>query len=440
MKSFRIGGIHPPENKLSAGKAIETLPLPEKVYIPLSQHLGAPAVPVVQRGDEVKVGTLLAKSNGFISANIHSSVSGKVSKIDSVMTSSGYKQEAIWIDVRDDVWEDGIDRSDDLIKECNLSGKEIIEKIENAGLVGLGGATFPAHIKLMSAVGKADSLLINASECEPYLTDDHALMLAKAQEILIGTTILMKASGVKKAYIGIENNKKDAIRKFSEFRNDYPNIDIVPLRTQYPQGGEKQLIDAILKRRVPSGKLPSDVGCVVQNVGTVFAAYEAVQKNKPLIDRLVTVTGKSLKNPVDLRVRIGTMASELINFVGGLPEDTGKIIAGGPMMGRALSTPEIPITKGISGILMLPESESMRKPSRACIRCGKCVSVCPMALVPSSLMTFSKMEDWDKAAQFNICDCIECSSCTYSCPSNRPLLDYIRLGKSTVLTRMRNSK
>jgi len=440
MKSFKIGGIHPPENKLSAGKAIETLPLPEKVYIPLSQHLGAPAVPVVQRGDEVKVGTLLAKSNGFISANIHSSVSGKVSKIDSVMTSSGYKQEAIWIDVRDDVWEDGIDRSDDLIKECNLSGKEIIEKIENAGLVGLGGATFPAHIKLMSAVGKADSLLINASECEPYLTDDHALMLAKTQEILIGTTILMKASGVKKAYIGIENNKKDAIRKFSEFLNDYPNIDIVPLRTQYPQGGEKQLIDAILKRRVPSGKLPSDVGCVVQNVGTVFAAYEAVQKNKPLIDRLVTVTGKSLKNPVDLRVRIGTMASELINFVGGLPEDTGKIIAGGPMMGRALSTPEIPITKGISGILMLPESESMRKPSRACIRCGKCVSVCPMALVPSSLMTFSKMEDWDKAAQFNICDCIECSSCTYSCPSNRPLLDYIRLGKSTVLTRMRNSK
>ena len=440
MRSFRIGGVHPPENKLSTGKAIETLPLPEKVYILLSQHLGAPAVPVVQRGDEVKVGTLLAKSNGFISANIHSSVSGKVSKIDFVMTSSGYKQEAIWIDVRDDVWEDGIDRSSDLIKECNLSGKEIVEKIENAGLVGLGGATFPAHVKLMSAVGKADSLLINASECEPYLTDDHALMLAKTQEILIGTTILMKASGVKKAYIGIENNKKDAIRKFSEFLNDYPNIDIVPLRTQYPQGGEKQLIDAILKRRVPSGKLPSDVGCVVQNVGTVFAAYEAVQKNKPLFERLVTVTGKGLKNPVDLRVRIGTMASELINFVGGLPEDTGKIIAGGPMMGRALSTPEVPVTKGISGILMLPESESVRKPSRACIRCGKCVSVCPMALVPSSLMTFSKMEDWDKAAQFNICDCIECSSCTYSCPSNRPLLDYIRLGKSTVLTRMRNSK
>ena len=440
MKTFRIGGIHPPENKLSAGKPIETPPLPEKVYVPLTQHLGAPAIPLIQPGNVVKVGTLLARSDGPISANIHSPVSGKVSKIELVMTSGGYKKEAIWIDVQGDVWEEFIDRSDNLVKKCALSGSEIIAKIEEAGIVGLGGATFPTHVKLKSAVGKVDFLLINAAECEPFLTDDHALMLSKAQEILVGTSILMKAIGVKKACIGIETNKRDAIRKLAGYIEEYPGIEIIPLRVRYPQGGEKQLIEAVLKRQVPSGKLPADVGCVVQNVGTVFAVYEAIQKNKPLIDRLVALTGKSLKKPMNLRVRIGTMISELLDFAGGLPEDTGKVIAGGPMMGRALASLEIPVSKGVSGVLVLPQKASLRKPPRPCIRCGKCVSVCPMALVPCNLMSFVEQENWDYAKRFNIVDCIECASCTYSCPSNRPMLDLIRLGKTQVLTLMRNSK
>lgn len=440
MKTFRIGGIHPPANKLSAGRKVENLPLPRKVYIPLSQHIGAPATPVVEKGAMVKSGTLIAKSNGFISSDIHSSVSGKVIKIDQVTTSSGYKQDAIWIEVQDDIWEDSIDQSDKLIKECRLSSEEIIEKIERAGIVGLGGATFPTHVKLKSAVGKVDSLLINASECEPYLTDDHALMLLKPEEILVGTRILMKAIQVEKAYIGIETNKKDAIQLLNSLLADYPGIEIVPLKERYPQGGEKQLIDAILRRRVPSGKLPADVSCAVQNVGTVFAVYEAVQKNKPLFERLVTITGKSMKRQLDVRARIGTPVRELIDFAGGLPEDTGKVIAGGPMMGRALSAMDVPVTKGISGLLMLPGKESVRKESCVCIRCGKCLSACSMSLVPSYLMTVSELEEWDKAEKFNITDCIECGSCSYTCPSNRPLLDYIRYGKGKVLAQIRNRK
>lgn len=440
MKTFRIGGIHPPSNKLSVNKKVEILALPEKVYIPVSQHIGAPAIPVVQRGDQVKVGTLIAKSAGFISANIHSSVSGKVLKIEPIMTTSGYKQDAVWIETEGDEWEDTIDRSEDLIAECDLSGKEIIEKVEKAGIVGLGGATFPTNVKLSSSVGKAEYLLVNAAECEPYLTDDHALLLLKPEEIIAGTRILMKAIEVKKAFIGIEINKPDAIKLLTSCAEKYPEIEIVPLKMKYPQGGEKQLIDAILKRQVPGGKLPADVGCAVQNVGSVFAVYEAVQKNKPLVERLVTVTGKYLKNPMDVKVRIGTPLLNLIDHAGGLPKNTGKIIAGGPLMGKAVVDTNIPVTKGVSGVLMMSEKESVRKKSRACIRCGECVSVCSMSLVPSYLMTVSKLEEWERAEHFNITDCIECGSCMYVCPSNRPLLDYIRVGKGKVLTQMRNRK
>ncbi len=441
LKTFRIGGIHPDENKLSAGKKIEQLPLPQQVAIHLSQHIGAPAKALVARGDEVKVGTLIAESGGFISANIHSSISGKVNKIEDVTDSSGYKRPAIIIDVTDDIWEESIDRSETLVKESNLSSKEILEKIKDAGIVGMGGATFPTHVKLSPPPGnKAEVLIINAVECEPYLTADHMLMLEKGEEIMVGIQLLMKACYVQKALIGIENNKKDAITHLSVLAAKYPGIEVVPLKTRYPQGGEKQLIDAMIRRQVASGALPISVGAIVQNIGTAFAVYEAVQKNKPLLERVVTVTGKSVKNPCNVKARIGTPISELISYAGGLPDDTGKIIGGGPMMGRALSDINIPVTKGSSGILLIPTLEAQRKAMRNCIRCARCVDVCPMGLTPNFLMTVTEFSEWDQAEKNRITDCIECGSCSYTCPASRPLLDYIRLGKGKVMTLIRNRK
>ena len=441
LKTFRIGGVHPPENKLSANKKIERIPIPSQVVIPLSQHVGAPAVAIVKKGDEVKVGTLLAQSVGFISANIHSPVSGKVLKIDDALNVSGYKRPAIYIAVEDDIWENSIDRSEKLLKECNLESKEIIEKIATAGVVGMGGAAFPTQVKLMPPPGsKAEVLIINAVECEPYLTSDHQLMMEKGEEILLGTKLLMKAIRVNKAYIGIENNKKDVIVHLEELSKSYAGIEIIPLKVKYPQGGEKQLIDAIIGRRVASGTLPVSVGAVVQNVASAFAVYEAVQKNKPLIERVVTVTGKKLSNPCNVLARIGTPISDLIAFAGGLPEDTGKIIGGGPMMGRALADTTIPVTKGSSGILIMPSLESRRQEMRNCIRCSKCVNVCPMGLIPSFLMNVTEFADWDKAEKFSIVDCIECGSCSYTCPANRPLSDYVRSGKGKVMGIIRARK
>ncbi len=441
LKTFRIGGIHPPENKISAGKCIEKIPLPKQAFISLSQHIGAPAQVVVQKGDEVKVGTLIAKSSGFISANIHSPFSGKVSKIEDIIDSSGYKRPAIIIDVEGDVWEENIDTSDEILNVCTLSSKEIMEKISAAGIVGMGGATFPSHVKLSPPPGsKAEVLIINAVECEPYLTSDHALMLEKSNEIMIGVNILMKAVNIEKAIIGIENNKKDAIALLTEVAQKFPGIEVVTLKTQYPQGGEKQLIDALLKIQISSGTLPISAGAIVQNVGTAFAVYEAVQKNKPLIERVVTVTGKKVKKPCNVLARIGTPIRDLIDFAGGLPEDTGKIIGGGPMMGKALVNTDVPVTKGSSGILLMPSLESQRKEMRNCIRCAKCVNVCPMGLVPSFLMNVTENNAWDLAEKDRIVDCIECGSCSYVCPANRPLLDYIRLGKGKVMTIIRNRK
>jgi electron transport complex protein RnfC len=439
LRTFRIGGIHPPENKLSAGKKITALAVPAQVVIPLSQHIGAPAQPVVKKGDTIKVGTLLGKAGGFVSANIHSSVSGKVNKIDDALDASGYKRPAIYIDVEGDEWEQQIDRSETLNKVCNLSSKEIITKIAEAGIVGLGGATFPTQVKLTPPPGtNAEILIINAAECEPYLTADHSLMMEKGAEILTGVTILMKAINVKKAVIGIENNKPGAISSFKHLIALFEGIEIMPLKVQYPQGGEKQLIDAVIGKQVKSGALPISAGAVVQNVGTAFAVYEAVQKNKPLIERVVTVTGKSVANPSNFLVRIGTSINNLIAAAGGIPEDTEKIIGGGPMMGKALVSTEIPVTKGTSGVLLI--SEAVRKPMRNCIRCSKCITVCPMGLNPTLLMNASDFRNWDLAEKNYIADCIECGSCSYTCPANRPLLDYIRLGKGKVMGIIRARK
>ena len=397
----------------------------------------------MQKGDLVKVGTVIAKTGGFISANIHSSVTGKVTKIDSFFDAGGYKRPAIVISVsaEEEEWEEGIDRTPDLIKACSLEPREIIERISAAGIVGLGGATFPTHVKLSPPPGaKAEVLIVNAVECEPYLTSDHALMLSKGEEILVGVEILKRALGVSRAVIGIENNKKDAILYLSQLAMDYEGTEVLPLKVQYPQGGEKQLIDAVLRKQIKSGALPISAGAVVQNVGTVFAVYEAVQKKKPLVERITTVTGKHLETPSNFRARIGTPIGHLITASGGLPEDTGKIIGGGPMMGKALLSTEVPVTKGTSGILILPREESTRRPMRNCIRCAKCVSVCPMGLNPAFLMRDVQYADWEATEKGYIVDCIECGSCSYTCPSNRPLLDFIRTGKQKVSAIIRARK
>ena len=443
LRTFRIGGIHPPENKLSAGKKITALAAPKQVIIPLSQHIGAPAQAVVKKGDLVKVGTLVAKAGGFVSANIHSSVSGKVNKIDNALDSSGYKRPAIYIDVEGDEWEETIDRSDALVKDCTLSSKEIVDKIAAAGIVGLGGATFPTQVKLMPPPGsKAEIIIINAVECEPYLTSDHSLMMEKGEQILVGVTLLMKAVNVNKAVIGIENNKPDAIAHLTKLAAAYPGIEIMPLKVQYPQGGEKQLIDAITSRQVASGALPISTGAVVQNVGTAFAVYQAVQKNKPLFERVITVTGKSVAKPSNFLARIGTPMKQLIDACGGLPEDTGKIIGGGPMMGKALVNIDVPTAKGSSGILIMNRKEAKRGEAQTCIRCAKCVSACPMGLEPYLLGALSENGDFETMEKERIMDCIECGSCQFTCPANRPLLDYCRLGKGKVgaMIRARQAK
>ncbi len=447
MKTFRIGGVHPEENKLSADQPIKVAALPEVAVFPLGQHIGAPAKAVVAKGDKVKVGTMIAEAGGFVSAGIYSSVSGTVQKIDTVIDASGYRKPAIYIKVEGDEWEETIDRSEELVKTADrpdLTPELIVEKIKNAGLVGMGGACFPVHVKLCPPPGaKAECVIINAVECEPYLTADHRLMLEKADQVLVGVDLIMKAVKVNKGYIGIEENKPDAIKLMTEKAQAYPNIEIVPLKTKYPQGGEKQLIDAVIRRQVPAPPaIPISVGAVVQNVGTAYAVYEAVMKNKPLFERIVTVTGKSLAQPSNFLARMGTPMSQLIEACGGLPSDTGKVIGGGPMMGKALMNIEVPICKGSSGVLIMNDKEAKRGKASNCIRCAKCVSACPMGLEPFLLATVSAKANWEKAEAEDITSCIECGSCQFTCPSHRPLLDNIRIGKQTVMgiIRARNTK
>lgn len=434
FKTFPKGGIHPPENKLTADKPIVVLPLPPQVTVPVSQHIGAPATPTVEKGAAVKAGQVIAQAKGFVSANIHSPVSGKVSKIDTLVDTTGYKQTAVVIDVEGDEWVETIDRSEVLAKEITMTREQIIERCQQSGLVGLGGATFPTHIKMTVPAGKkCDMVIINGVECEPYLTSDHRLMLEKGAEVLTGAAIIMKALGVEAVVVGIEANKPDAITHLTELAREFKGISIQPLKVKYPQGGEKQLIKACTGREVPSGGLPVDVGVVVQNVGTAFAVYEAVQKNKPLVERVVTVTGKDVKNPGNFRVRLGTPVTALIEAAGGMPEDTGKVVNGGPMMGKALAMTDVPVTKGTSGIILFPTPVSRRAEVLPCIRCGKCTSACAMGLEPWLISVVSEKAMWEKAEQERITDCMECGACAYTCPSKLPLLDYIRLGKSTVI-------
>lgn len=442
LKTFSKGGVHPEENKISHDSPIQVQPVPKTVSILLGQHIGKPATPVVSRGDEVKVGTLIAKADGFVSANIHSSVSGKVKKIETILDASGYQKPCITIQCDgEDIWEETIDRTPEIVRDIKLSSEEIIQRIAECGIVGMGGATFPTNVKLMPPKDATpECVIINGAECEPYLTADHRTLLERGEEVLIGLQILMKSVSVTKGYVAIENNKRDAIDKLTQLASSMPGIEIVPMKVKYPQGGEKQLIDTVLKRRVASGKLPVTEGAIVQNVGTALAVYEAVQKHKPLVERVVTVTGKAVKNPCNLLVRIGTPLSELIETAGGMPRSTAKLVSGGPMMGKAVYSDEIPVAKGTSGVLMLLEEDTKRRPMRNCIRCAKCVGACPMGLNPAFLMRDTVYRDWDALEANHVYDCIECGSCSFICPANRPLLDHIRMGKGRVMAIRRARK
>ena len=464
MKTFSLGGIHPHDNKLSARKPFKVVALPDVAIFPLEQHIGAPAKPIVAVGDKVLAGQMIAEAGGFVSAPVHSSVSGTVQKIATFTDGWGFDKMAIHIKVEGSEWVENISTDNNLRTECNLSSEEIIKKIADAGIVGLGGACFPTQVKLMPPKDMSvDTLIINAVECEPYLTHNHQLMLEKPAEVLMGVRILMQALNIKKAIIGIEANKMDAVEllkgelikekgeclhKVSAENTsvtepvEVPEVNVVPLKLKYPQGGEKQLIEALTGRKVPNGGIPAAVGCVVQNVGTAFAVYEAVQLNKPLVEVMMTVTGPSVTNPGNFIVRIGTPIEKVLEMAGGIPADTGKIIGGGPMMGKTYSHTNHPVSKRSSGLLLLPNDMAAPLEEKNCIRCGKCVQNCPMGLAPYLLATQGEMALWDDMEQEQVANCIECGCCTFTCPSNRPLLDYIRYGKQTVMAniRARNSK
>ena len=447
VRTFRIGGVHPAENKLTNDAVTQVAALPAQAIFPLSQHIGAPAKPVVAKGDKVKVGTLLAEAGGFVSAPIYSSVSGTVLKIDTAIDATGYRKPVIIIKVEGDEWEESIDRSDKLERledHPELTPEEIIERVKKAGVTGMGGAGFPTFIKLTPPpTAKAECVIIHAVECEPYITADFRLMMEKADEILVGLDLLMKAAKVTKGYIGIEDNKPAAIELFQQKTAGRSDVEIVPLAKKYPQGGEKQLVDAVIRRQVPAPPaIPVNVGAIVQNVGTAFAVYEAVMKNKPLFERYTTVTGKQLKNPGNFLVRMGTPMSQLIDACGGLPEGDNKILAGGPMMGKALTSTEVPVCKGTNSVTVLTEDDARRKEPQPCIRCAKCVGACPMGLEPYLLATLSSLKNWERVEAEDVTSCIECGSCQFTCPAHRPLLDNIRQGKSTVMgiIRARNAK
>lgn len=441
LKTFSRGGVHPPANKLTGHLAITDLVPEGTVTIPVTQHIGKPAELVVERGTEVRVGTLLAKSSGFISAPVHSSVSGQVKKIDSVVDVQGHRRAAVVIKVEGDEWDEAVDTSPDLREDIPVDAAGIVARIADAGIVGAGGATFPTAVKFSIPEGKSvDTLIINGVECEPYLTADHRVMLEQTDELIVGTRILMQAAGVGRAIIGVEVNKPDAIEHLrerlrsmaAEGRIPEGYITVLALKEQYPQGGEKQLIEAATGREVPSGKLPLDVHCVVSNVSTAVAVYFAVQKNRPFIDRVVTVTGKQMVaagRGGNFRVRIGTPVSALVEAAGGLVEGTAKIIMGGPMTGRALTSLDVPVTKGSGGLIMLDAGEARRLVVSGCIRCARCVGTCPMGLEPYLLEKLVQRELFEEAEREGVLDCIECGSCNYTCPSNRPILDWIRLGK-----------
>ena len=437
--TFSIGGVHPADNKIARGRAIEVLPLPKTVYVSMAQHLGAPAKPLVAAGDSVRTGQVIAEPGGFISAFVHSPVTGTVKSIAPRKDLAGNLVTHIEIAVADEeVWAEGIDLTPGLVTELPSDVPAMLDRIKANGVVGLGGATFPTHVKLNPGPNAhPECLILNGAECEPFLTSDFRIMVERPKEIVVGAAIMQKILGGCKCVIGIEENKPEAIEAMGKAVADlgYQGISVQPLKKRYPQGGEKQLIDAVMHRQVKSGALPISVGAVVQNVATSLAVYEAVQKNRPLITNTLTVTGDCL--PVEKQhnylFRIGVPLSFIAEYAGGIPEGAAKLVSGGPMMGRAIANIDACTVKGSSSILYLSEALTKRKPESNCIRCGKCADACPMGLEPFLLNRLYKAGDLgqleDNAAQ----DCIECGCCLYSCPANIPLLDNIRQAKGQVM-------
>lgn len=426
------GGIHPHDNKsFSKNKKIETMPLPEKIVIPLSQHIGAPSKPIVKVGDEVLAGQRIAEASGFVSIPMHSSISGKVTKLDKFRHPTGTLVQGI------EITSDGKDKWIELSDDSNfmeLSIKDMKDRIADAGICGMGGAGFPTHVKLSPPEGKTiDTVILNGVECEPYLTADYRIMLEQAEDIISGLKILMKIVDAKNGIVGIEANKPDVIKLFKTMLKNDKDIKVVGLHLKYPQGAEKQLIYAATKRKVPNkGGLPMDVNVVVQNVGTAIAVYEAVRYKKPLIERVITVSGKIVKNPKNIKARIGTYYSDLLKFCGGTTEDIGKIISGGPMMGFAIPSLETPMIKGSSGLILFDKKEAHKEKEDVCLRCGRCVDICPLNLVPSLIVHHVRNDDWDSAEKFGVMDCMKCGSCAYVCPSHIKLIQWIDIGKIKV--------
>ena len=435
-KAFK-GGVHPEGHKeITERLSIVNSELPQRVVIPLQQHIGAPCEPLVEVGDEVKVGQKIGDTEAFVSAPVHSSISGKVTAIEPYNHPVGTKVKAIIIEADgNDEWSQEVKPPEKSLEE--MESKEILNIIREAGIVGLGGATFPAHVKLSPPEDKPiDVVIINGSECEPYLTGDHRVMLEKPEEILFGLKAMIKALGAERGIIGIEDNKLDALEVMEKMVAKEDNIQVCPLHTKYPQGAEKMLIYATTGRVVPAeGALPLEVGVVNHNVGTAVAVARAIREGKPLVERVITVTGSGVKEPKNLQVRLGTLASELLDYCGGLKESTVKLVIGGPMMGLAQPTSEIPVIKGTSGILALTDEDVYLAESSPCIRCAKCVTVCPMNLMPTSISQAAEHGDYKRAEKLYALDCFECGCCSFICPSKIPLVQWIRIGKNEIMKR-----
>lgn len=432
MRTFR-GGIHPGGHKTATqDKPIVDLAPPEELIYPMAQHIGAPAIPVVKVGDRVLLGQKIAEANGFVSANIHASVSGTVTAIEKRMHPNGIPSESIVIS------NDGLDELAEPLKNSgedfeNKTAQEIIEIIKDAGIVGMGGATFPTHVKLsVPPEAKIDYVIVNGAECEPYLTSDHREMLENPKDIIKGLKILMYIFGLKDGYIGIEDNKKNAIEIMKKAADEIidANIHIIPLKTKYPQGAEKQLIYAVAKRKMPSGTLPWQVGCIVNNVDTCASVYRAVVKGRPVTERIITLSGDAIKTPMNYRVRTGTPFSYLIEQSGGVNYEIKKVLMGGPMMGMAVPNTEVPVIKGTSGIIAFGDKTAWLDKEVACLRCGKCVYVCPMNLQPNLLDMYARVNDTQMLKKLNITDCMECGSCAFVCPSKRRQVQQIKIAKT----------
>jgi len=418
------GGVHPPEEKHTEKTSIEAMPLPKRVYIPFSQHTGKPARPLVEKGAEVKVGTKIGEADGFISSPVHSSISGKV--VDIKRHPHPVVGESLCCIIESDnqdEWEQGVK-----VKQNyeSLTREELLQIIKDAGIVGLGGAAFPTYVKLSPPKEKKiDTLIINGCECEPMLTADHRLILEYPMGIIEGARIFQRILDAPRLIFAVEDNKLDAAQILKK-----EGVEVVILKTKYPQGAEKQLIKAVLNREVPRGGLPMDVGCVVQNVGTAYAAFQAAKYRKPLIDRVVTVTGDGVKEPKNLLVRIGTRAIDVINHCGGYTNPPKKIIFGGPMMGIAQFSEEVPVIKGTSGIIVWTSSPTFQE--GPCVRCASCIDVCPMGLMPTEIYKFVQNRNFQEAEKFGALDCIECGCCAFSCPAKIPLVHYIKFGKAEI--------